>query len=120
VLPVSEQAAFVLREIIHYSPAISAQGLNTSTANSNRLLERAQDRTVSDTDTPLPFLQHCHQEKISRTTVNMPETSSFSQASEPNDIAACSAGAGIHSSTDQSLSFDKTVFDPKPQSGKLT
>ena len=83
VLPASEQVAFVLREIIRYSPAISAQGLNTSIANPNPLLERAQDRTASDTDTRLPFLQHCHQEEVSRAIVNIPATSSFSQASEP-------------------------------------
>ena len=34
-----------------------------------------------------------------------------------NDIAACSAGAGIHSSNDQSVSFDKTVFEPKTSVG---
>jgi hypothetical protein len=77
------KAAFVLREIIRYSPAISAQGLNTSIANPNQLPERAQDRTASDTDTRLPFLQHCHQEEVSRAIVNIPAASSFSQASEP-------------------------------------
>jgi hypothetical protein len=83
VLPASEQAAFVLREIIRYSPAITPHGLNTSIANPNQLLERAQDRTASDTDTHLPFLQHCHQEEVSRAIVNIPATSSFSQAREP-------------------------------------
>ena len=83
VLPASEQAAFVLREIIRYSPAISAQGLNASIAHPNQLLERAQDRTASDTDTRLPFFQQCHQEEIPRVIINISSTSSLSQASEP-------------------------------------
>jgi membrane protein DedA with SNARE-associated domain/rhodanese-related sulfurtransferase len=83
VLPASEQAAFVLREIIRYSPATSAHGLNTSIANRNQLLERAQDRTASDTDTRLPFFQQCHQEEIPRVIINISSTSSLSQASEP-------------------------------------
>ena len=83
MLPALEDSAFALREILRYSPVASAHILDTSVANTDQPLEEAQVRIRSDTDPRLPFLQHCHQEETPEAIVNIPATSSFSQASEP-------------------------------------
>jgi membrane protein DedA with SNARE-associated domain/rhodanese-related sulfurtransferase len=70
MLPSPEHGVYVLREILHYSPANSAQALKTSVANIVPLLERAQERIGSSEDTHLLFLQHCHRQDVASSIRN--------------------------------------------------
>lgn len=79
MLPSSEHAVYVLREILHCSPTNTAQALGTSIADVDRLLDRARERIGSNQDSRLVVLKHCYREETAGSIPVIPATGSFEQ-----------------------------------------
>jgi hypothetical protein len=81
MLPPPEHAVYVLRELLHHSPTSNAQALETSIANVDRLLEKAQERVGSSEDTHLVFLQHLRSQEVAQSIISTPATRPCGHAS---------------------------------------
>jgi membrane protein DedA with SNARE-associated domain/rhodanese-related sulfurtransferase len=81
MLSSQEQSVYVLREILQYSLANTAQLLKTSTANVDQLLERAKKRIANAEAAQLLWPKSCDLEGPANSIPDVSATTSFRQGS---------------------------------------